>query len=106
MSRKNRDTYRKALIKQYLDTVIPKRRKKNKKEKINAKYSRASEAPMHIAFIIDGIVEDVIHCDERLGTLLLSEPLIIEIEKDSGITIDWMYNENTKKFYEISDINV
>lgn len=89
---KKRDTYKNYLIKRMLgvDSTY---------YKPNPKFSRAKEAPMHLALIIDNIVEDIIHCDERLGNLLLSEPLVIELDKDFlKINISDKYDEETNSF--------
>lgn len=89
---KKRDTYRTYLIKRLLgvDSTY---------YKPNPKFSRSKDAPMHLALIVDGIVEDIIHCDERLGYLLLSEPLVIEINNNySKINVSDLYDEETNTF--------
>jgi hypothetical protein len=91
---KKRDTYRKYLIKRIfgIDSTY---------YKPNPKFSRVDQAPMHIALIIDGVVEDIIHCDERLGFLLLSEPKVIQIDDQySKINISDRYDEDTNSFYK------
>lgn len=35
--------------------------------------------PVKIAFVIDGKVVDVIHTEERMAAILLSEPQIVEV---------------------------
>lgn len=35
--------------------------------------------PVKIAFIIDGVVADVLHTDERLGAIFLSEPTLVDV---------------------------
>ena len=35
--------------------------------------------PIKLAFIIDGVVTDVLHTDERLAAIFLSEPLILDV---------------------------
>jgi hypothetical protein len=35
--------------------------------------------PIKVAFIIDGTVVDVLHADERLGAILLSEPVVLNV---------------------------
>ena len=35
--------------------------------------------PIKIAFIIDGEVVDVLHTDERLGSIFLSQPVILDV---------------------------
>ena len=37
--------------------------------------------PVKIAFIIDGIVVDVLHTDDRLGAIFLSEPTIVDVSE-------------------------
>jgi hypothetical protein len=35
--------------------------------------------PIKIAFILDGVVQDVLHTDSRLGAVMLSEPTIVDV---------------------------
>jgi hypothetical protein len=65
------------------------------------------EMPPHkIAFIIDGIVQDVLHTEARLAALLLSEPIILDVtdyyvEKGPEFSVvNWAHNEadNTLSF--------
>ena len=35
--------------------------------------------PVKIAFVIDGEVADVLHTDERLGAIFLSQPMIVDV---------------------------
>lgn len=96
---RKKSEYRKYLINKYL--------KKNKKiqDSIPANpYTNHKSAPMHIAFIVDGIVEDVIHCNDRLGVLLLSDPVIVEIE-NLDITVNWLYNEENNTFTPPEEID-
>lgn len=89
---KKRDTYRNYLLKKFfgIDSTY---------YKPNPKFSRASQAPMHLALIIDGIVEDIIHCDERLGYILLSDPVVIELDKNFyKINISDIYDEESNSF--------
>ena len=37
--------------------------------------------PVKIAFVIDGEVADVLHTDDRLGAIFLSEPVIIDVSE-------------------------
>jgi hypothetical protein len=69
---KKRDTYKSFLLKKFfgLDSTY---------YKPNPKFTRSDQVPMHLALIIDGIVEDIIHCDERLGNILLSEPTVVNL---------------------------
>lgn len=40
--------------------------------------------PIKVAFIIDNEVVDVLHTDERLGAILLSNPTIMDITLEDG----------------------
>ena len=96
---KKRDTYRSYLIKRLLwvDSTY---------YKPNPKFTRSQDAPMHIALIIDGMVEDIIHCDERLAYILLSEPMVVEVNKNyHKINISDRYDEENNRFYS-EDKNV
>lgn len=67
--------------------------------KTNPKYSRSDQAPMHLALVIDGVVEDIMHCDERLGYILMSEPLVVELgEGYQKVNISDLYNEDDDSF--------
>ena len=35
--------------------------------------------PVKIAFVIDGVVADVLHTDDRLASIFLSEPKIVDV---------------------------
>lgn len=94
---KKRDTYKSYLFKTILgiDKTY---------YKPNPKYSRSKDAPMHIALIIDGVVEDIMHCDKRLATLLLSNPLVVDIgENYYKINISDEYDENSETFRKSED---
>jgi hypothetical protein len=47
----------------------------------------------HIAIIVDNEVVDVIHCDEKLGAILLSDPTFISISapSENSPTTGWSY---------------
>jgi hypothetical protein len=46
----------------------------------------------HIAFVLDGEVVEVIHCQPRMAAILLSSPEIIQISDGEYATIGWKYN--------------
>jgi hypothetical protein len=61
--------------------------------------------PVKIAFVIDGKVVDVLHTDERLSAIFLSEPMIIDVtewysnEENSNKTlVDASYDLNSNIF--------
>lgn len=67
--------------------------------KANPKFTRSNQAPMHLALVIDGVVEDIIHCDEHLGYILLSEPKVVELgEKFHKVNLYDIYDEDSDKF--------
>lgn len=59
--------------------------------------------PVKVAFILDGEVVDVLHTDGRLGSIFLSEPLIVDVSdlvEDGRLPdiIGKLYNSETKEF--------
>ena len=87
-----RDTYRSYIFKRIfgLDSTY---------YKPNPKFTRSDQVPMQLALIIDGVVEDIIHCDDRLGHILMSEPLVIDIgDKFNKVNISDIYDEDSETF--------
>jgi len=60
----------------------------------------ASLMPYHVALIIDGIVGQVFHIEERLASLLLSNATIVQCDSPSngGPDRDWAYDGATGIF--------
>lgn len=54
--------------------------------------------PIKIAFVIDGKVVDVLHTDERLAAIFLSEPTIVDVTDMEPIRIDATYDPKTGTF--------
>jgi len=59
--------------------------------------------PIKIAFIIDGEVVDILHTQDRLAAILLSEPTIVDIsdvknDSNSDIYPGWTYDATTNAF--------
>lgn len=56
--------------------------------------------PYHIAFVIDNVVQQVFHVEEKLAAILLSNPDIIQCEApaNNGPDIYWIYNSVDNKF--------
>ena len=60
--------------------------------------------PVKLAFVIDGTVVDVLHTDDRLAAIFLSQPTIIDVTDlyDSNGTdfnlISWDYNAGINQF--------
>ena len=60
-------------------------------------------AMSRIALIIDNEVVDVLSCEERLGAILLSNPLIIDITErvlNEKINPGYFYNPESNTFTE------
>ena len=58
-------------------------------------------APARIAFIIDGVVADVLNTDDRLAAIFLSQPKVVdvtEISESEFITSGYLYNEESNTF--------
>lgn len=89
---KKRDTYKTYLVKKIfgVDSTY---------YKANPKFTRSDQVPMHLALVIDGVVEDIIHCDERLAYILLSDPQVIELgDSFNKVNLFDIYDEDSGKF--------
>ena len=77
---------------------------KNKVDKFNfykkVKYNyltKKNKAPdvstitEHIAFVIDGQVVEIIHCQPKMAAILLSDPEIVQIPEDKVVKPGWVY---------------
>ena len=55
--------------------------------------------PVKIAFIIDGVIVDILHTDERLGAIFLSEPVIVDVtDKLDTAVVGSSYDSSTGTF--------
>lgn len=55
--------------------------------------------PNKVAFIIDNEVVDIIHTDDRLAAIFLSEPLMVDVtDIEDGVFINSTYNPETGNF--------
>lgn len=59
--------------------------------------------PIKIAFVIDNEVLDILHTDERLAAILLSNPVIIDVtdnlyENGGKVQLGSTYDPDTKEF--------
>jgi len=60
--------------------------------------------PNKLAFVIDGGVVDVLHTDDRLAAIFLSQPTIVDVtalyeEHEEGFNIvAWKYNAESNEF--------
>jgi hypothetical protein len=66
--------------------------------------------PIKIAFVLDGEVADILHTDERLAAIFLSNPLIIDVTnkftEHNSVLIGAKYNADTKTFTNEDGTNV
>ena len=58
--------------------------------------------PVKIAYIIDNTVVDVVYTDERLGSIFLSNPVIVDITGNNEVSIGNSYNTETGVFSSVS----
>jgi hypothetical protein len=56
--------------------------------------------PFHIALILDGQVKQVMHVDEKMAAVILSNPLIVQTDHpmNGGAQDGWTYDEDTETF--------
>lgn len=47
----------------------------------------------HIAFVIDGQVVEIIHCQPKMAAILLSNPEIVQIPEDKIVKPGWGYKD-------------
>lgn len=43
--------------------------------------------PIRVAFIIDNVVADVLHTDERLAAIFLSDPVVVDITNLDNVNL-------------------
>lgn len=93
MSKRKRDTYRRQQVNKFFDKLkVNKSKKKKSPHNITLK-----DAPFKIAIVIDGEVQDIIHCNERLFYLLTSQPQILDISNES-VEVGDIYDYNDNRF--------
>jgi hypothetical protein len=54
--------------------------------------------PVKVAFILDGIVQEMLHTDTKLAAIFLSEPLVVDITDRADVNIYSTYNKETDTF--------
>ena len=47
----------------------------------------------HIAFVLDGQVVEIIHCQPKMAAILLSNPEIVKIPEDKVVKPGWGYKD-------------
>ena len=71
------------------------------KAMINPAHEAASQLPYHVAFVIDNVVAQVFHVEERLAAILLSNPTIVQCASpaNGGPDNNWHYDSQTGAFF-------
>ena len=54
--------------------------------------------PIKVAFVLDGEVIDILHTDERLGAIFLSQPIILDVTEEPLAMVGAFYDETTGAF--------
>jgi hypothetical protein len=56
--------------------------------------------PYHIAYVVDGVVEEIMHFDERTASVMLANPTIkqVDLTSEGGPDVGWTYNSETNTF--------
>jgi hypothetical protein len=95
MAKRKRDTYRRQLLNNFLNSfkVTP------TKKQVFPNHNRLQNSPFKIAIVLDGEVQDIIHCNERLFFLLTSDPQILDISKED-VSVGDYYDYTTKRFFK------
>jgi hypothetical protein len=56
---------------------------------------------VRLAYVIDGEVVELFKVDQRLGAIITSNPIIVDITDNENVVAPGMkYDENTKQFSE------
>jgi hypothetical protein len=68
--------------------------------------SQVNLTPIKVAYIIDNKVVDVLHTDERLSSIFLSNPVVVDVTKQfdadsSSIRIGMDYDPATGQFTDV-----
>jgi hypothetical protein len=64
--------------------------------------------PMKIAFVIDNKVVDILHTDERLAAIMLSEPIIVNVTGENGqqiAQVEDSYDPSTGSFISAANFD-
>lgn len=59
--------------------------------------------PVKVAFVIDNQVVDILHTDERLAAIFLSNPIILDVTDGVNadpqtVDVNYLYNPETQEF--------
>jgi hypothetical protein len=54
--------------------------------------------PVKVAFILDGRVQEMLHTDNKLAAIFLSEPIVVDITDRTDVNIYSTYNKETDTF--------
>lgn len=55
--------------------------------------------PIKVALIIDNTIVDVLHTDQRLADIFLSNPVVVDVtSREEEIDSGWTYNSESGEF--------
>jgi len=57
--------------------------------------------PYKVAFVLDGEVVDTLRLHERMGAILLSDPIIVDISNNDDVQLGDIYNPETGVFTHV-----
>jgi hypothetical protein len=68
---------------------------------MNEVINTADLPPIKVAFVIDNIVVDILHTDQRMADIFLGNPIMLDITSSTeNIQSGWNYNPETGQFSE------
>jgi len=85
--------YRKKRRKQFYDRINVYKRWQHKRFLAKNIHPDVSSITSHIAFVIDGEIVEIIHCQPKMAAILLSSPEIVEIPNNKKPKIGDQYKD-------------
>jgi hypothetical protein len=68
---------------------------------MNEVINTADLPPIKVAFVVDNIVVDILHTDQRMADIFLGNPIMLDItSSDQNIQSGWNYNPETEQISE------
>lgn len=87
------------LFRSYLISKLPKGKQKLEKQQTELNQAPQNISINHIAIVLDGTVEEVIRCENRLAALLLSEPIFVEFDPEKEYPVISMTRYENGSFH-------
>jgi len=68
---------------------------------MNEVINTADLPPIKVAFVVDNIVVDILHTDQRMADIFLVNPIVLDItSSDQNIQSGWNYSSETGQISE------